>query len=108
MSELANQDDKYSDYDEDLLEFFQRAIALPGKSPISMAILVQSEARRLERRSFIMLTQRAIESSGLSPASAYRGLDELEKHGLVDVKRTRGHSPLVSISSTDSVVQQGE
>ena len=81
----------------ELAQLLQAASRLPGKAPISVAVLVCSEALRLGRREHVMVTPRAVRASELSRVSVYRGLAQLEHAGLVRVQRVRGQSPLVTI-----------
>ena len=87
---------KHPDINE-LIRLLEIAIALPGKAPISTALLICGESIRLNRCQFLLITPRVIKASGLSRISVYRGMERLESEGLIQVDRMRGRSPLVNL-----------
>lgn len=91
--------------DEPDLLWLQRAARLSGKGPIATAVMVLVMSRELDRRTFIMLTIRTRERHGIGAMTMYRALLDLERAGLVTVRRQRGQSPLVSIVEVEPDVE---
>ena len=76
-------------------EWLHRAAVLPGHAlHVALAIwyLVGIENRREVR-----ITRRVFDRLGVSPSAGRRGLDALERAGLVNVERHTGRCPTVTV-----------
>jgi len=71
------------------------ASELPGKSlEISMVLWF---LKGVIRNNTVKLSGKLVRSFGVSRSTLYRGLTEMEKAGLISIKRQIGRSPMVTI-----------
>lgn len=80
-----------------MADWLNSAVALRGKSPIRMAMLLTQQSMKLGRTKYLMVTQAMLTEASISRVSAYEALEELASAGLITVDRCQGRSPMVSI-----------
>ena len=73
----------------------QRAAQLPGK-PLHVGIALYQRAG-MEKSDTVKLSNGVLEDMGVDRYAKRRALKDLEKAGLVSVKRRHGRSPVVTI-----------
>ena len=83
---------------DQLLWFLKAAASLPGKGPLATAMMLVALSDRLNRVNHLLLIPKALREFGLSRATAYRSLVQLEQLGLITVRRNKGQGPLVSFA----------
>ena len=77
------------------LKWILTASKLPGKSlEISMVLWF---LKGVIRNNTVKLSGKLVRSFGVSRSTLYRGLAEMEKAGLISIKRQIGRSPMVTI-----------
>lgn len=74
----------------------KKAAALPGKGPLATAAMLIALSNRLNRVTHLLLIPKTLREFGLSRATTYRSLVQMEQLGLVTVRRQKGQGPLVS------------
>ena len=74
-----------------------RAAQLRGKTPLQTALMILTQAVEYGRYGGIVLYPKTLEEHGLKRTAVYRALLELQRIGLVDVKRKYGKSPIIDI-----------
>ena len=79
------------------LAWLYRAAKLPGKA-LAVSLAVHYKAGVENTREPIAVTAKLLERFGVSRKAGYRGLEALERTGLVSVDRRRGRCPRVTIS----------
>jgi len=79
------------------LPWLEQAACLPGRGPLVTAVAILAQSRNQDRRHHILVLPSRLAAYGLSRATMYRSLVALEDAGLIEVRRNRGSSPLVSI-----------
>jgi hypothetical protein len=85
-----------------MLDWLCEANELPGKTPITRALAILGLAERLDRQTHILLTPQGLREIGLNRTSAYRACRELERAGLISVRRCQGSSPMVSLRTREN------
>ncbi|QEG17334.1 hypothetical protein [Gimesia maris] len=80
-----------------MADWLNRAVALRGKSPIRMAMLLTQRSMKLGRTKYLMVTQAMLTEVSISRVSAYEALEALASAGLITVDRRQGRCPMVSI-----------
>ena len=83
--------------DERLIQWLKLAGVQRGKAPLLTAIMVCEQSIQRQRYEHLLLTPDMIARHGMNRITVYRALVDLERAGLVSVRRRRGSSPLVSI-----------
>ncbi len=81
----------------DQITWLQKAVAIPGKGPLKLALAILAAAINDERYDRIILYPTLLEDHNLSRNTAYRATGRLKRAGLITVKRTKGRSPEVAI-----------
>ena len=84
---------------DQLLWFLKAAASLPGKGPLATAAMLIALSNRLNRVTHLLLIPKTLREFGLSRATAYRSLVQMEHFGLVSVRRHKGQGPLVSFAT---------
>jgi hypothetical protein len=78
--------------------WLERAIGLPGRAlPVALVVWLWSGMRRTATIRLSMC--HIFPSLAISRFAVYRALEELQRAGLVRVRRRQGHAPLVTILS---------
>ena len=85
--------------DARLIEWLKLAGEQRGKAPLLTAIMVCEQSIQRQRYEHLLLTPDMIARHGMNRITVYRALVDLERAGLVTVRRRRGNSPLVSIAA---------
>jgi hypothetical protein len=87
------------------LDWLRRAAELPGKAlAVGVALWF---LRGCRKRTTVKLTRRTLDRLGVGRKPGYRGLQALEKAGLVRVRRQQGKSPVVTICDTIAPATSG-
>lgn len=83
--------------DAQLIEWLKLAGRQRGKAPLLTAIMICEQSIQLGRYEHLLLTPDMIGRHEMNRVTVYRALVDLERAGLVSVRRRRGSSPLISI-----------
>jgi len=89
-------DDRTLPHNQKIAEWLAQALLLPGKAPVAIAVVIFTLATEYERN-IVLLTPQTLADFDINRVTAYRGLVELEKANLVQVKRNHGESPVITI-----------
>lgn len=80
------------------LSWLQKAAALPGSSPLRLALSLTFHAGLQRSKSDIRLTKKLLSVFSLKKRTAYDALNRLEAAGLVSVIRPPGQCRVVNIT----------
>jgi len=83
-------------HNQKIAEWLAQALLLPGKAPVAVAVVIVALVTEYERN-IVVLAPQTLKDFDINRVTAYRGLVELEKADLVQVKRNRGESPVITI-----------
>jgi hypothetical protein len=83
-------------HNQKIAEWLTQAMLLPGKAPVAVAVMIFTLVTEYERN-IVLLTPQTLADFDINRVTAYRGLVELEKADLVQVKRNHGESPVITI-----------
>ena len=81
-----------------ILAWLQQAAALPGSSPLRLALALAFQAGLQRSKNDIRLTKKLLSVFNLKKRTAYDALNRLEAAGLVAVRRPPGQCRVVNIT----------